>query len=89
LVDGKVESFGRFMQLFDIYNRPITGAAPGTNVAPMMMATPGTNVAPMMGAPATEDLATQIQRLKALKDQGVLTDEEFQKAKQKLLSVPK
>ena len=35
--------------------------------------------------PAADDLASQIMRLKSLKDQGVLTDEEFQKAKQKLL----
>jgi hypothetical protein len=32
------------------------------------------------------DLAGQITKLKALKDQGVLTDAEFQKAKDKLLS---
>ncbi len=29
LVDGKVESFGRFAQLFDLYNRPVTSALPG------------------------------------------------------------
>jgi len=81
LVDGKVESFGRFTQLFDIYNRPITGS-------PQMMGM-GMGVAPMTGGAPIEDLARQIQRLKMLKDQGVLTDEEFQKAKQKLLSDPK
>jgi len=74
LVDGKVESFGRFLQLFDIYNRPVGGA-------PQTM-----GMAPMTGGSSGEDLATQIQRLKTLKDQGVLTDEEFQKAKDKLLS---
>jgi len=31
------------------------------------------------------DLAGEIQRLKRLKDSGVLTDEEFQKAKAKVL----
>ena len=34
------------------------------------------------------DIASQLQELKALHDQGVLTDEEFQKAKQKLLNQP-
>jgi hypothetical protein len=38
------------------------------------------------GAPT--DLASELTRLKALKDQGVLTDEEFQKAKAKLLAQP-
>ena len=29
LVDGKVESFGRFTQLFDIYSRPVHGVPSG------------------------------------------------------------
>ena len=33
-----------------------------------------------------KDLYTELQKLKALKDEGVLSDEEFTKAKQKLLS---
>lgn len=73
LVDGKVESYGRFMQLFDIYNRPVSGT---TVNAPLWARSPAGN----------SDIATQIQRLKALKDQGALTDEEFQKAKDKLLA---
>jgi hypothetical protein len=94
LVDGKVESFGRFAQLFDLYNRPVTSATPGQPNFPSL----GINsVNAMMPAPAPAysngagirtDLAGQLQQLKALKDQGVLTDEEFQKAKQKLLSQP-
>jgi hypothetical protein len=40
------------------------------------------------GAPVRTDLASQLQQLKALHDQGVLTDDEFQKAKQKLLNQP-
>ncbi len=85
-VGGRVESFGRFAQLYDLYNRPITGASPTGGVP---FAGPG---GPMVAAPApadTNDLATQISRLKALKDQGVLTDAEFQQAKQKLLSEQK
>ncbi len=94
LVAGKVESFGRFAQLFDLYNRPVTSALPGQpdfpqsafNPAnPMMMATGAVRT----DSPAVQnDLASELARIKALKDQGVLTDEEFQKAKAKLLSQP-
>ena len=64
-VDNKVESFGRFIQLYDAYTRP-----PATNIRQ---------------AP-TVDLVSEIQKLKKLKDAGVLTEDEFQKAKAKLLS---
>lgn len=93
LVDGKVESFGRFAQLFDLYNRPVTTALPGQPGFPQGAVNP---VDPAMNpsvivrsaeAPKA-DLATQLERLKALKDQGVLTDDEFQKAKAKLLAEP-
>jgi len=85
IVDGKVESFGRFAQLFDIYNRPVGGNAPGSPpINPMMqsyaVAQPAGTVAPAPG------LADQLAKLKTLKDQGVLTDDEFQRAKQMLLS---
>jgi hypothetical protein len=39
----------------------------------------------MAGPAASPDLATEIQRLKALKDSGALTEEEFEKAKAKIL----
>jgi Short C-terminal domain/SmpA / OmlA family len=82
LVEGKVESFGRFLQLFDIYNRPVGGNGMGQMITPLgSTSTPLTAVRP--NAP---DLAMSLARLKALKDQGALTDEEFQKAKDKLLS---
>lgn len=74
LVDGKVESFGRFMQLFDIYNRPPAGSAVN---------------APTWAPNKNTDLANQLLKLKALKDQGALTDEEFQQAKAKLLGTVK
>jgi len=77
LVDGKVESFGRFAQLFDIYNRPVSGtpqAGPGMP-APYPMAPAGAS-----------DLGTQLEKLKLLRDQGALTEQEFQLAKQRLLS---
>jgi hypothetical protein len=94
LVAGKVESFGRFAQLFDLYNRPVTNALPGQpdfpqstfNPANPMLMGPGSVRPDSPGAPT--DLASELTRLKALKDQGVLTDEEFQKAKAKLLAQP-
>lgn len=92
LVNGKVESFGRFAQLFDLYNRPVTNATPGQPDFPQLgltsaaatiagASTPG-------AAPARTDLVEALARLKQLKDQGALTDEEFAKAKAKLLSGP-
>ncbi|HUJ45293.1 MAG TPA: SHOCT domain-containing protein [Opitutaceae bacterium] len=80
MVDGKVESFGRFAQLTDIYMRPVGGGTPQINLG-----LPVATVAPA----AESDLVAQLQKLKALKDQGALTDEEFQKAKEKLLSQQK
>lgn len=85
LVSGKVESFGRFAQLFDLYNRPVTSATPGDPNFPVL------GISSLAGAPApvvqagVPDLAGEIQRLKALKDSGALTEEEFQKAKAKVL----
>jgi len=77
LVEGKVESFGRFMQLLDIYNRPV-GFNPQNPASPL---------APGMTVPVRAmDLPTALQRLDALRKQGVLTEEEFQQAKRKLLS---
>ncbi len=77
LVDGKVESFGRFMQLFDIYNRPVNGTAPMTGSTQVIQPR------------ASNDIASQITRLKQLKDEGTLTEEEFQKAKEKVISESK
>jgi hypothetical protein len=85
LVDAKVESFGRFMQLFDIYNRPVGGNNMGQMITPMG----GTSVSVPIVRPGAPDLVTTLTRLKALKDQGVLTDEEFQKAKARLLAEQK
>jgi hypothetical protein len=81
LVEGKVESFGRFMQLFDIYNRPVGGNGMSQMITPMGTSSPLTVV-----RPNGPDLITSLSRLKALKDQGVITDEEFQRFKQKLLA---
>jgi hypothetical protein len=94
LVNGKVESFGRFAQLFDLYNRPVTNATPGQPDFPQLGLSSA--AASLTGAPAggsyvpavKPDLVAEIAKLKELKDQGALTDEEFQKAKAKLLSQP-
>ena len=94
VVNGRVESFGRFSQLFDLYNRPVTDATPGQPGFPQAGLNPAN---PVLGGAAlvgtysqggAVDLATELSRLKALKDQGVLTEEEFRKAKAKLLSQP-
>jgi hypothetical protein len=94
LVNGKVESFGRFAQLFDLYNRPVTNALPGQSDFPQPAYNPANALVPPPTAVRTDspgarpDLVTELQKLKALKDEGVLTDEEFQKAKAKLLAQP-
>jgi hypothetical protein len=90
VVDGKVESFGRFAQLSDLYYRPVTSARPGdanfpTQPYPTAIAPMGAMSVPAASTPGS-DIGTQLEKLKALKDQGVLTDDEFQKAKAKLLS---
>jgi hypothetical protein len=93
LVNGKVESFGRFAQLFDLYNRPVTNATPGQPDFPQLglsAAAASLAVAPGPGSygPAKPDLVAELAKLKELKDQGALTDDEFQKAKAKLLGQP-
>jgi hypothetical protein len=80
LVNAKVESFGRFTQLADIYNRPVNGSAPNPWGMPTVI---GPVAAPVATTP---DLVVQLQQLKTLKDQGALTDDEFQKAKTRILS---
>jgi Short C-terminal domain/SmpA / OmlA family len=92
LVNGKVESFGRFAQLFDLYNRPVTNATPGQPGFPQL----GIAAASVSPSGTTEvtadlprtDLAAQLAMLKQLRDQGALTDDEFAKAKAKLLAAP-
>jgi hypothetical protein len=87
LVDGKVESFGRFLQLFDLMNRPVTNARAGDPNFPTANGfnTGGVQVV-TVPRHQNDDLVSQIQRLKLLHDQGTLTDEEFKKAKDKLLN---
>jgi len=94
LVNGNVESFGRFAQLFDLYNRPVTNATPGQPNFPQLGLTSAAaslaNIPPpgSPGPAAKPDLVAELARLKELRDQGALTDDEFQKAKAKLLAEP-
>jgi hypothetical protein len=83
-VKGRVESFGRFAQLFDIYNRPVNGGAPAPGYGMPGIPQVSINATPA-AQPAHVDLADQIQKLKTLKDQGAITDEEFQRGKALLL----
>jgi len=94
MVSGKVESFGGFVELYDLYLRPVTQAPSGQPGFPQAGFSPGGPLPPGMtvvssGAPAPRtDMASELERLKALKDQGVLSEEEFQRAKSKLLAQP-
>lgn len=89
LVNGKVESFGRFAQLFDLYNRPVTNATPGQPGFPQLGLASGSSGPTPVYAPAPRtDLVTELAKLKQLKDEGALTDEEFARAKAKLLGTP-
>ncbi len=73
LVNGKVESFGRQGD-FDSTQPPTVRVETDSTVKADVKST------------GQKDLYTELQKLKALKDEGVLSEEEFAKAKQKLLS---
>lgn len=73
LIDAKVESFGRFISLPDGQNRGADGAM-------------ALGVGAIMPYDMNMDTVTQLQQLKALEDQGVLTKEEAQRAKDRLLT---
>ncbi len=72
LVDARVESFGRFIQLLDVYNRPVGGAQT-------------LGIGAVMPYAMNTDVVTQLQQLKSLRDQGVLSEEEFERVKQRVL----
>ena len=73
LVNGKVESFGRLGD-FDSTQKPTIRVETDSTVKADIKSS------------EQKDLYTEFQKLKALKDEGVLTEQEFTKAKQKLLS---
>lgn len=72
LVDGRVESFGRFIRLLETQNTSGQGLAP-------------LGLGAIMPYSMNMDVVTQLQHLKALQDQGVLTAEEVARAKERLL----
>jgi len=94
MVSGKVESFGRFLELYDLCLRPVTQAPSGQPGFPQTGFNPGGPLPPGMAAVSSGataprmDMASELERLKALKDQGGLSEEEFQRAKSKLLAQP-
>ncbi|MCX6956480.1 MAG: SHOCT domain-containing protein [Verrucomicrobia bacterium] len=73
LIDAKVESFGRFVPLLDTQGR---GAGGATDLG----------LGAIMPYDMSMDVVTQLQQLKALEDRGVLTKEEAQRAKERLLA---
>ena len=73
LVNGRVESFGRLGD-FNSTQRPTVRVETDSTVKADLKTTD------------QKDLSTELQKLKKLKDEGVLTEDEFSKAKQKLLS---
>lgn len=85
LVSGTVESFGRAFQLRDLYDRPVTQAQPGSPNFPSLGGVSAVVMAPAGQAQSSPNLATQLQTLAQLHASGALTDEEYAKAKAKLL----
>lgn len=73
LIDGKVESFGRFVQLLDTHEGGTKGVSP-------------LGIGAIMPYAMNMDVVTQLQHLKALQDQGVLTAEEVSRAKARLFA---
>lgn len=73
LIDGKVESFGRFVQLLDTHGGNSSGTAP-------------LGIGAIMPYAMNMDVVTQLQHLKALQDQGVLTADEVARAKERLFA---
>lgn len=94
LVNGKVESFGHLGQPVDLYDRPFTGELPAQPDSLQSEGGPAgalqANSAPVGTASSNPkiDLVAELIKLKELRDQGALTEEEFQKAKARLLSQP-
>jgi hypothetical protein len=92
LVRGEVESFGRFSELADLYMRPVTNATSRSPESPPPGFASSTTVrnGTMSNGPTAPrtDLVTAMVKLKQLKEQGALTDEEYAKAKALLLSPP-
>ena len=55
--------------------------------APQQAAPPAAAAAPAPAAPAQQDDMAEIQQLATMKDQGLLTEEEFQAKKKQILGI--
>jgi len=86
LVGGRVESFGRFSELADLYNRPVMASLPGSPAAPGPGFNRGISAPGYAPAPGAADLASRLRLLTTLRDEGALTDAEFRQAKEKVLA---
>jgi Short C-terminal domain len=73
-------------RLAELESQQYAAAAPPPPPPPVAAAAPPPPPAPAAPAAGGDDLVSKIQQLKALQDQGVLTAEEFEAAKAKLLA---
>jgi len=89
IVAGRVESFGRLEQLYDTYGRPVTNFEPGEpgfpQAVPVVLG-PRPEAPSRSAASTGSGLVDRLQTLQGLRDSGVLSPEEFQAAKARLLS---
>jgi hypothetical protein len=93
LFRGKVESFGSYFELLDLYTRPLASARPGQPGLTQPASYPGSQQLPPSlvqrgGARPAVDLVSELGTLGDLRGNGVLTGEEFQSAKARLLALP-
>ena len=78
MAQKNVEAYGNAQQQYQQeYAQPAPAMAVAAGPAPGVMVPPA--------APAEDDTLAQLERLAALKAQGILTDEEFAAQKAKLL----
>jgi hypothetical protein len=68
-----------------VANNQAEAASQEQRIADLEAQQPPVAAAPVAAAPPADDLATKLMNLKSLMDQGVLSPEEFQQAKAKLL----
>jgi hypothetical protein len=67
--------------------RRMGAAQAASTPAPQDTATPTAAPAPPTEAPATKSYVQELEELAALKDKGILSDEEFQAKKKQILNL--
>lgn len=80
VANNQAESASQEQRIADLEAQQAAGAPQAAPPPPAPVA-----AAPAAAAPAGDDLTSQLMDLKNLMDQGVLSPEEFQQAKAKLL----